>query len=128
MIDIKKGQGLEAVFGVENEYLYTCPIFYIEEVTRDENTNGLTIVAYDALYNAANHKVSELKLTAPYTIRSFAHACGYLFSLPVKIEDNALFDVTYPTGANFEGTETIREALDDIAEATGTVYFINHNY
>ena len=39
--------------------------------------------------------------------------------------DNDVFETDYPTGANFEGTETIRAALDDIAEATQTIYFIN---
>lgn len=38
----------------------------------------------------------------------------------IKFKNN----LEYPEGANLEGTETIREALDDIAEATQTIYFI----
>lgn len=39
---------------------------------------------------------------------------------------NTMFDVVYEGNANIEGTETIRDVLDDIAEATGTIYFINN--
>lgn len=39
----------------------------------------------------------------------------------------AVFNTEYPTGANFEGTEDLREALDDIAEATQTIYYVNNN-
>lgn len=35
------------------------------------------------------------------------------------------FDTEYTEGANFEGTETLEEALRAIAEATQTIYFIN---
>ena len=38
----------------------------------------------------------------------------------ISFENN----LEYPEGANLEGTETIREALDDIAEASQTIYFI----
>jgi uncharacterized protein YoxC len=37
------------------------------------------------------------------------------------------FNMEYPTGANFEGTETLREVLDAIAEATQTIYFVNNS-
>lgn len=33
--------------------------------------------------------------------------------------------LSYPNGANFEGTESIRTALDMAAEATQTIYYIN---
>lgn len=38
-----------------------------------------------------------------------------------------IFDTNYPTGANFDGTETIREALNAIAEATQTIYYVDRN-
>lgn len=128
-INILKGQGIEVVVGVGCEYLYTCPIFFVEEVKRDENTNELNITAYDAIYRAANHTVSEVTLPKTYTILGFAEACAAVLGMPVKVEGaNELFNVSYPNGANYEGTESIREALDDIAEATGTIYFMNNNW
>ena len=101
------------------------PTFYVSETHRDENTNGLSITAYDALYSATEHTVSELTLTKPYTIKEFCEACGDVLGVSVSGADG--FTLSYDNGANFEGTETLRDALDDVAEATQTIYFINSN-
>lgn len=99
------------------------PTFYVSETHRDENTNELSITAYDALYSATEHTVSELTLTKPYTIKQFCEACGDVLGVSVSGADG--FTLEYADGANFEGTETLRDALDDVAEATQTIYFIN---
>ena len=110
----------------------TCPLFYVTEVNRDEKTNELSITAYDILYKTSKHTVSELNLTN-YTIKEFASACGELIGAvtPISIENvgstETCFSTNYPKGANFDGTETIREALDDVAEATQTIYYIDYN-
>lgn len=128
-ISISKGQAMEVVVGVGCQYLYTCPIFFVDEIKRDENTNNLTITAYDAIYQAASHTVAEVITPPKYTIRAFANMCAAVLGMPMKIEgNNTLFDTLYPNRANFEGTESLREALDDIAEATGTIYYINNNW
>jgi hypothetical protein len=101
------------------------PTFYVSETHRDENTNELSITAYDALYSATEHTVSELTLTKPYTIKEFCEACGDVLGVSVSGADG--FTLEYADGANFEGTETLRDALDDVAEATQTIYFINSN-
>ena len=126
-INIVKGQCLEVVFGVGNEeYIYTCPVFFVEEITRDENTNDLTIVAYDALYKAQNHTVKELKLTASYKVGDVIKACAAFLGMPFRYENvsEELLELYYPSGANMEGTETIKSCLDAIAELTGSVYFM----
>ena len=112
----------------------TSPIFYVTEVNRDENTNELSITAYDAIYKATAHTVSELNLTS-YTIREFADACASLLglgdSIHIVFDDvafaNHTFTLSYPEGANFEGTETIRDALNAVADATQTIFYINQN-
>lgn len=107
------------------------PAFKITEVHRDENTNELSITAYDALYEATNHTVAELNLQAPYTVLSVVRACAQLLGTTHSIEIPGLnlfndnFQLEYSNGANFDGAETIREVLDDIAELTQTVYYIN---
>ena len=110
---------------------FIFPPFYVKEVNRDENTNELSITAYDALYEATTHKVEEITLTS-YTIEEFAKAAGALLgcSKIIKVPTsftNTAFNTNYPKGANFEGTETIREALDDVSEATQTIYYLNAN-
>ena len=127
-INITTANTLEIEFGVGCEFMYPYPAFYVTEVHRDENTNELSITAYDKLYAAAAHTVSELNLPEGYTIGDFTTTCAAFLGLPVQLGDNPAFDTFYPTGANFEGTESLREALDDVAEATQAVYYINHNW
>lgn len=127
-INILKDQALEISFGVENDYTYPCPMFRVEEVSRDENSNDLTITAYDFLYVAGEHRVSELEIT-DYTIRSFVLAAAALINLPVKFDiDEPAFDLHFPTGANFDGSETLRTAFNAVAEATQTIYFVDWDW
>ena len=128
-INIAEDDILKVSFGVNDDYVYPTPPFYVSsDISRDENTNDLTIKAYDALYKAKNHTVSELALTAPYTIGDMANAIASFLGLAAIVKLNITdtsFNTNYPEGANFEGTETLREALDDIAEATQTIYYVN---
>lgn len=115
----------------KNTSLFAYPRFKVSEVHRDENTNALSITAYDALYEATKHNVSELTLSDSYTIKGFIASCAALlglsgYSIRGVGEDETCFDTSYAAGANFEGTETIREALDAVAEVTQTVYFITN--
>lgn len=102
------------------------PVYYVDVVNRDENTNELTITAYDKVYYAATYYESELGLEAPYTIQDFAWACGIRLGLVVDFGAVQNPGLSFGEGASFEGTETLREALDDIAEATQTIYYVNH--
>ena len=116
----------------KNTSLFAYPRFKVSEVHRDENTNALSITAYDALYDATKHNVSELTLADSYTIKEFITSCATLlglkgYSISGVGENETCFDTSYAAGANFEGTETIRDALDAVAEVTQTVYFIASN-
>ena len=126
---IQEGNFMEVEFGAGCEYMYPYPLFRVEDVKRDENTNSLTVVAYDPIYDSVRRKVSEIELK-DYTIFEFATACAALMGLPLKIENvpESVFSTSYPAGANFDGSETLREALNAIAEATQTIYFINHEW
>ncbi len=52
------------------------PKVYITEVNRDENTNELSITAYDVLNEAKTFTMDDLELTKPYTIRNVVEAVG----------------------------------------------------
>lgn len=127
--DINTSQNLKVSFITNRSTISPTPRFYVSEVRRDENTNELTVFAYDFIYKASNHTVAELNLEAPYTIGDVVSAIvgflGVSFSYDTITRD--AFNTEYPNGANFEGTETIREVLDDIAEATQTIYFVNNS-
>lgn len=120
---------LQIYFGSnEDNYISQFPVFNITETNRDEKTNTLSITAYDALKTAAAHTVAELSLNSSYTLREFAASCAEFLGLELDIqglEDTTVFNTEYANGANFEGTETVREALNAVAEATQTIYFVN---
>lgn len=129
-INITTANNMIVYFGVGSVTPVTnFPTFYVSEVHRDENTNELSITAYDTLYKAANHTFAELNMVAPYTIYDIAIACRKLLGLNGcgYNTDDEVWDLNFTEGANFEGTETIREVLDAIANATQTIYFINRN-
>lgn len=129
-INLTKQHTIEASFGVDSNFIYPFPIFYVDTVERDETTNLIELEAYDALYIATLHTVNELSLPMAYTIKDFAITCGNLLGLPVTIDDAAAesFELYFSAGANFDGTENIREALNRIAEATQTIYYIDSNW
>ena len=126
-LNVTKQHNIKVELGVNRDYISPCPVFYIEEVTRDEATNEIHITAYDALYKANNHTVSELVLETPYTIKTFVEACAALLNLPsaiLNVSDQS-FNLSFIEGANFDGSESIRAALDAVAEATQTIYYID---
>lgn len=107
-----------------------APRFHVTETNRDEATNALTVTAYDALDAAAGHTVAELALDAPYTLAGFAAACAALLGLSGVAYLGGCsesFATEYPEGANYEDTETVRDALKHIAEATQTFCYVRHD-
>ena len=110
----------------EDGFLYPYPTFFISQVRRDENTNELSITAYDLSYRSSEHTVSQITATTPRAY--IEQAAGILGATGVVIERvgdaETCFNTNYET-VNFEGNEIIQEGLDDVAEITQTIYFIN---
>lgn len=134
-------------FGYFNTYprFIDCglPYFYVAEVHRDEITNKITVIAYDKLYQASNYTTSSLnKYVSTFTVKYLADVCsGYLgldgetILVNGDIAADEAFNRIYAYGSNsqnisnfinIDGTETFRELLDDIAEVTQTIYFIQN--
>ena len=113
----------------EDEFIYPYPTFHISEVRRDENTNELSITGYDLMYPDTAHIVSDMALPESYNLNQFVTlAATALNANGVVILNEAVqnsFLLELPQGGNYEGNETIREALNDVAEATQTIYYIN---
>lgn len=129
-INITTANTVKILFGGNDTYLPTLPIFSVSRVNRDENTNELSVTAYDALYGAAALHVKDLTIDS-YTVEEFAATCSTLLGVAgYKIQGiqgiETCFSTNYESGANFEGTETIREALNMVAEVTQTIYFLDY--
>ena len=130
VINISTENSFKIYFSDGGEFITNTPIFYATEVLRDENTNELTITAYDLLHFANKHTVAELDLEEGYSISRFVASAysvigadGVEYSAIANSENN----LVYIEGANFDGTEGLREALTAAAEATQTIFYIDYN-
>ena len=102
----------------------------IEAVTLNAvNRNGIyrgkdlgTITASNIETFFTNHKVSTGEFTDLYVGDTFVIQDGTYNKRYVI----AGFDTEYNTGANLSGNETLREILDAAAEATQTIYYVDH--
>ena len=101
------------------------PNMYITETNRDENTNELSITAYDLLDKSKKHTFSELTLTKPYTIADVVNGVATFLGISANIPSLDVFNISYADGANFEGTESLYDVLTAAAEATQTIFYIN---
>lgn len=116
--------------GNTNRIINTYPKLHINECHRDENTNELSITLYDKIYKASQHTVSELDLPESYTISTFiskvANFLGASGYRTIGANMYEVLDRTYEGGANFDGAESIRDALNAVAEATQSIYYLNN--
>ena len=128
-LDISTANNFVLKIGIETTEgtLYSdFPRMYVSEVHRDEKTNELSITAYDILNDFKNYNVSMINISGPYTIAQFIAAVGAHLNVSVSVpEDIEAFSLSYEESANFDGSETLYDALTDAAEATQTIFFIN---
>lgn len=112
------------------EYI-SYPTFKITERNRIEDEGELSITAYDKLDEASAHLISELYLEAPYTIKTVVERIATVMGLGIAFvnipANDYAFNLNYPDGGNFEGTENLRDVLNAAAEATQTIYYIDEN-
>lgn len=126
--DISTDKDIVVSFKTNGSYVSAYPRFYVTEARRDENTNALSVTAYDALYSASKYSVADLALSAPYTVADFAAACAEKLGLSLELiniaDDDLGLNTSYENGANFTGNEDLRTALDAVAEAIQAIYYV----
>lgn len=131
-INILTSDHIRINYVVNSNTISNALLYYPTETHRDEITNQISITAYDMLYKSTDHTYSELNMEPPYTIRQLAQACSNLLGVSNSIVlynvPDSVMDIEYADGGNFEGTETIREVLNAIAEATQTIYYLDEKY
>lgn len=135
VIDLSNSSNLQPQLFFNGNLLVSLGAFHYSEAHRDENTNELSVTAYDKLYNLADHTVSELELTHPSTMYDYVVAITKLLGFSGYNQAPLFYNCTqeefqvlsYSEGANFDGTETLRTVMDMIAEATQTIYFMRGN-
>ena len=127
-IVINSGDQIKPYIGSGNDFI-TYPTFTITEINRDEKSNQLSITGYDFIDKLKKNTVSDLTLQTTYTIAEFMTAiatfAGTTYRI-VNITDMTPFNLNYPSGANFDGTETLWDALQYVAEATQTIIYADN--
>ena len=129
-IEITNKQHIKVAYIIGDITIYPYPTFYVYDVSRDEDNNNITAVAYDAIYNAEGLTVADLMLPAEggYTILDVAEACAEKLGCAetlVNIEStDAALQLALPLGGNFDGSETVKAVLKSLAEATQTICYI----
>lgn len=127
-INIENESLLSVSFGVNNSFYNPYPQFNVTEVIRNENNNDLSVKAVDLiLFNGTKHIVSELNITYPVTIQVLANTCASVLGMVgAEFIGIPTLDLTVEK-LNVDGNESIRSLLDDIAEATQTIYYQDAN-
>ena len=127
-LDITTANYFKIIYTVDGVDIAPYPLFYVTEVHRDENTNELSITAYDALKEVDIKKANEL-IPSMNMILTYKIACSELLGLGSAILDDACNthnQILYMDDEiNLEGTETLREVLNALAESSHSIYYIN---
>lgn len=126
-INIGKGYSAKVGYTANGITVFPYPTFYIDEVTRNEEDNTIEVVAFDALYNADKFTYADLNLSDGYTLVGVATSCANALGCSLTAKDvaiTAFTSLSYDDGANLEGTETVKEIIKAIAEATQTIAYI----
>lgn len=129
-LNISTAYSIRVAYKVGDEVVYPYPTFYVTEVHRNENTNELSVTAYDLLYKAVDYTIPDMNLPKAYSYLYFASAASATLNtsgLKFANTDFTVFQTELPQGGNFEGTETVREGLDDLAEVTQCIYYIDND-
>ena len=124
-LNISTANTFRISFSAEDQFYNSFPIFKVTEVNRDEKTNELSITAYDGIYSIGSNALSELEVqeyTPAAIVGGFCAKSGLAFRA-IGFDVDALNEV-FPFGGNYEGTETIRDALDDYAEIAQAIYYL----
>ena len=137
-LSIVSGNTVEISYVIGENELKPYPTFTITEVNRDEDTNDISVTAYDVLEEASKHEVKEINYvttladdTSPLLnnesfVANIANFLGVEYSIIGLDPSETCFTDTYSSGPNINGTEKIRDILTNIAEVTQTIYYINY--
>ena len=125
---IQRGDSISVALGSNGIFDYPYPTMYVTELGRNEKSNNISCTAYDGLYKANYHTVSELNITYPAKLSDLMTACSAFLDVSgvstLNIE-NELLNSEFGE-LNFNGDEQVRILLDAIAEFTQSIYYINN--
>ena len=125
-----KGNNMKLYLGVGGDFA-NFAMFKITDCKKDEVKGTVELIGYDLISTAAEHTLNEIEITYPAEIMDYARAIAAFLGVELRVElgNSAYHQITFDgdaTQPNYEGTETLREVLEDIAQATGTICYIDY--
>lgn len=131
LLSVTAGNTAEIGLGDGTLWDAPYPTFYIQELQRDEKANTIKATAYDKLYEVSEYSFDDLGLVTPYCFVDIAQAIATKLGLTLNIDANiySAFRVSCLEDPNLDeaSTKDLRTVLNWIAEATQSIYFVNHN-
>lgn len=155
IIEPETGSSMRIELGIQlpngtTEYV-SFPTFYLSQKNRDEEEEITSLTAYDALYAASGKQLLSIGFPDSFTLRTYVNILANTLGLAGVVEENipandsAMFfgygDIASMVIAeddevigtdkensglpNFDGSESVRYALDCAAEAASCIYFVN---
>lgn len=129
-VTINKGDKLKPYLGAGGEYANFCS-FIVDDIKKDEVKGTIEVVGYDLMNEAAQHTLAEIEITYPAEIFDYATAIATFLGTTVDYDTVAgyYYSLIFSEEAkpNYDGTETLREVLEDIAEVTCSICYIDYN-
>lgn len=104
--------------------------YYTTSFSRDEKSNTITINAYDRMHNADILKWGDISFKECVTLKNFANTISTVTGcsgINWGTTDNLSISYDSTNRPNFDGSETLRSAIDAIAEITGTIAYISND-
>lgn len=139
-IEVEKGQLIRVAYGVdgipEEDFFYPHPDFFAEEITRNEDTNSLEIIAYDAFYNANKIKfleteeINEPISYNPKNITCTLNRCLNALGIPTGITISRVImwvNKTFTNEPNFDENTTLADVLKAYAQVRHGVLYLERD-
>lgn len=121
-LELPKGTRLiPEIFIKDSEDIVELPYFYVDAVNHDKVSNKTTIVAYDIIYNPNNYLIKDIEFTYPVALSAYAEKVVQKLG-GTMIYYGVEYDIT--EAPNFNGNESLHSVLASIAEASGTIAYV----
>lgn len=117
-------------YGNVIDYTDAFPWFKVSEVHRDKTTNELSITGYDLLDQTTKLPIPEDIVTNGTSVDAIIEPACAALSEHSRLEISCEcpfsdWDWMLANGGNYEGTEKLRDALDDLAEVLNCIYYLD---
>lgn len=122
--NIQKGDRLYPSVGIKDNFISVdLPYFYVEEVNFNKVENTTIITGYDIIGKSNNILIKDVEVNYPLTLNEYS-------ALVVEKLDGVLsfngVNFTLDSAPNFEGNEDLATVLAAIAEASGSICYVQN--